>query len=273
MNHAAGPSHVLDSAPPSRGDRAYASPVADRQASPAALWVKFWAKALSQGAIQLNSVTGWASAIILLGGVVAGITVPVLLDLPGWLIAVILLGLLILVLAEGAYRVWHEADQARAHAVTERDMAQAEMANRFDTQRHALWFAGMGAFIYQATGAVGFHFELANKSDDPLRYEIESMAITIDGRQASNLQFQNRGEILPPHGSGHYSAPQLLGVHPTWQQGTLALTVRYGHPSSPFRFRARLRFAFKRYTIPELPPGQRNPLILDVLDDPEVEDI
>lgn len=73
----------------------------------------FWGRVLLLGADRLNMAAGWAGAIILLLGVVAGISVSVVLHLSHWLIAVIVLGLLVFITTEGGYRVWRESDQAR----------------------------------------------------------------------------------------------------------------------------------------------------------------
>ena len=67
--------------------------------------ITFWRRTLREGAAELNSAGGWAGSIILFLGVVAEIAVPVVYHLSPLLIAVVLLGLLVVVVAQGNYRV------------------------------------------------------------------------------------------------------------------------------------------------------------------------
>jgi hypothetical protein len=83
----------------------------------------FWWKVLRLGTLQLNAAAGWLGLIGLLLGL-AGVVVPLVLHLSHWVIAVVLLGILVGVVAEGAYRVWHATDLAREAADAERDDAR-----------------------------------------------------------------------------------------------------------------------------------------------------
>jgi hypothetical protein len=60
-------------------------------------------------------------AVLILG--IAGIVVPLMFNLHLWLIAVLLLSLLLVVVAEGSYGVWHETDQQRKVATAESRVA------------------------------------------------------------------------------------------------------------------------------------------------------
>jgi len=97
----------------------------------------FWGRVLRAGAIPLNTLAGWAGTIILIAGAAAGIVVPVVSHISSWLTAVVLLGVLVAVVAEGAYRVWHETNQNRATAVIERDAARAEIERQQSEEQRA----------------------------------------------------------------------------------------------------------------------------------------
>jgi hypothetical protein len=68
----------------------------------------FWWRAVQQGAGQLNSLAGWVGLVVLVLGTAVGVAVPQVYHVSHWLTAVVLLGLLVLVLAEGAYRIWRQ---------------------------------------------------------------------------------------------------------------------------------------------------------------------
>jgi hypothetical protein len=68
------------------------------------------------------------TTVVLVLGVAAGIAVPQTVHLSLWVTALVLLGLLTLVLAEGAYRVWHESDQGRQAALGQVAVKRAEIA-------------------------------------------------------------------------------------------------------------------------------------------------
>ena len=70
--------------------------------------VTFWWRAVRQGAGQLNGLAGWAGMVVLVLGTAVGVAVPQVYHVSHWLTAVVLLGLLVLVLAEGTYRIWRQ---------------------------------------------------------------------------------------------------------------------------------------------------------------------
>lgn len=59
-------------------------------------------------------------------GAAAGIAVPVVYHFSPWLIAVVLLGLLVVVVAQGSYRVWHDTDEERKAAIAAQDLSEGE---------------------------------------------------------------------------------------------------------------------------------------------------
>jgi len=88
--------------------------------------LRFWRRVLVLGTGQLNTAAGWAGAIILALGGIAGITVPLVFHLSPWLIAAILLFLLLFVSAEGGYQVWRKSDQERKAAQAGQDEARRD---------------------------------------------------------------------------------------------------------------------------------------------------
>lgn len=79
--------------------------------------LSFWRRVLSQGAGSLNSAAGWLSLIVLVLGVAAGVTVPLVFHVSHWLTAVIVAAAVVIVVLEGSYRVWAVTDAARKAAI------------------------------------------------------------------------------------------------------------------------------------------------------------
>jgi hypothetical protein len=234
-------------------------------------------KALRLGTRQLNAAAAWVGTIVLVLGF-AGIVVPLVLHKPHWVIAVILLALLVLVVAEGSYQVWHRADEDRAAAEAERDSAKAEVARRFDAQRYALVFDSVHSITHPAPhhvwGTVELRLHIDNNSNDPLRFEIEDMSVTIDGQfSPPNAPLLNRGTVIAPHDTVQYLAPTVDQVRIPWQLGNLEVTVCYGPPTGPFLFRTARRWALRHFGVAGAPPGHGDQVSADLLGEPEVEDI
>jgi hypothetical protein len=76
--------------------------------------VRFWSRAVSQGAVRLNSAAGWIGLIVLVLGVAAGIAVPLVYRISHWLTAIVLMGIFIVVVLEGTYSVWRATEEERA---------------------------------------------------------------------------------------------------------------------------------------------------------------
>ena len=97
--------------------------------------LRFWGRTLQAGVTPLNTLGGWAGTIILIAGAAVGIVVPVVSHISLWLTAVVLLGLLVLVVAEGAYHVWHITDQDRAELEHQQsDEQRADAARQTEVQ-------------------------------------------------------------------------------------------------------------------------------------------
>lgn len=84
--------------------------------------ISFWLRVLGAGVKPLDTVARWIGVVVLLLGI-AGIAVTFVFHLPWPLIAVILLGIMLVVVAEGAYRVWHKTNQDALSAQAARDAA------------------------------------------------------------------------------------------------------------------------------------------------------
>ena len=80
-------------------------------------------ESVASGADQLNGAVAWvATASLILG--IAGIVVSLVFRLSPLVIAVVLVSLLVLVIAEGNYRVWRETVTEKQDVVTKRDVAK-----------------------------------------------------------------------------------------------------------------------------------------------------
>ena len=79
--------------------------------------LRFWLKALENGAASLNSAAGWFASAVLVLGVAAGVVVPVVTHVSHWLTAVIILGIILIAALEGSYRLWAATDRERIAAL------------------------------------------------------------------------------------------------------------------------------------------------------------
>ena len=70
---------------------------------------------------SLNAAAGWLGLVVLLLGIAAGITVPLVFPVSHWLTAVMVMGVLVLVVLEGSYCVWDATDEQRKVAQTTLD--------------------------------------------------------------------------------------------------------------------------------------------------------
>ena len=75
----------------------------------------FWWRTLTRAAVSLTNAAGWLGAAVLLLGT-AGIVIPLVFHVSFWLTAVVLLVVLLVVVLEGAYRVWDTTDKDRTAA-------------------------------------------------------------------------------------------------------------------------------------------------------------
>jgi hypothetical protein len=169
-------------------------------------------------------------------------------------------------------------DQDRRTIMAERDAVKDEMNQRFDAQRYALGFGAVDSITHPAphyaSGTVELRLTLMNNSDDPLRFEVESMFVSIHGKKSSKGSvILNRGDVIPPHGGVLYMAPTVSDVRIPWNQGTLDVTVRYGPPTGQYRFRTSRRFALRAFGVAEAPPGQHIHINADLIGEPEVRDV
>jgi membrane protein implicated in regulation of membrane protease activity len=238
--------------------------------------IGFWRQTLIWGVAPLNTTAGWIGLAVLVLGAV-GIVVPLVFDLSPWLTAVVLLALLVAVVLEGSYRVWRATDRKRKTALAERDDARGEMERRFEAQRYALVFEGIDTHTELYPGGVfgtaQISLRLANSSGEPLRYEVEDLAVTIHGQRSADIALDpNRGGVIAPHATVRFLAPDVSNVPANWETGTLEFTVRYGHPSVPMRYQKSQSHKITAFTVVGAPEGTSQ-VATEVVDDPEVEEL
>ena len=77
---------------------------------------RFWVRALSRGAASLNTLAGWLSFVVLLLGVAAGITVPLVFHVSYWVTAVAVISVALVGALEGSYLEWKDTETARRTA-------------------------------------------------------------------------------------------------------------------------------------------------------------
>jgi hypothetical protein len=77
---------------------------------------RFWWQVFKRGAGGLNTAAGWVGFVVLMLGVAAGITVPLVFRVSNWLTAVILMGVIVVVVLEGSYHVWAATEANRKAA-------------------------------------------------------------------------------------------------------------------------------------------------------------
>lgn len=92
---------------------------------------------LGAGVKPLDTVARWLGVVVLLLGI-AGIAVTFVFHLPWPLIVVILLGIMLVVVAEGAYRVWHKTNQDALSAQAARDAATQDLEDQRQAHEKAL---------------------------------------------------------------------------------------------------------------------------------------
>lgn len=233
--------------------------------------IKFWWKSVNAGVGQLYIAAGWIGLLVPLLGVAAGIAVPLVFNLSSWLTTVVLMGLLIVILLEGSYRVWHATEQRRDAALADRDAARGEIERRFGTIRNALQIIDFtyGSFLDSGTLGVQPVLEIKNNSDEYMRYEMESVSTVIADQRSANGPILTNSAIIPPHGTDRFTSPAVSGVPLNWRMGSLSLAIRYGHASGPLLYRIRREYALQAVT-PGVPQGQIN---LVPTSAPDAEDI
>jgi hypothetical protein len=88
---------------------------------------QFWVRALSRGAVSVNTLAGWLSLVVLLLGVAAGIAVPLVFHVSHWVTAVIVMTAVLAGTLEGSYLEWKDADTARRAAESALEGAHTEL--------------------------------------------------------------------------------------------------------------------------------------------------
>jgi hypothetical protein len=230
--------------------------------------VKFWCNSVSQGVAQLDSAAGWVGLVVIVLGVAAGIAVPLVFSLSPWLTAVVLMGLFIVVVLEGAYRVWHATDQ-------QLNAAKGEIERRFAAMRYALRITDLIPNLITGPDImdVQLGLKIMNSSDEYIRYEIESVFTVIDGKRSPDGPILATSAIIPPHEIDTFMPPAAPGAPLNWQMGSLSLTIRYGHASQPPRYRGHWDYAVQAMREPGFAPGQISRVNVAPVSASEVEEI
>jgi hypothetical protein len=93
---------------------------------------RFWWRAVSRGATSLNSWASWFGLIVLVLGIAAGVTVPLVFHVSRWVTTGVIMGAVLVVVAEGSYLEWKDAGELRrkTEAALESMQAQLEAARR-----------------------------------------------------------------------------------------------------------------------------------------------
>jgi hypothetical protein len=93
---------------------------------------RFWWCAVSRGATSLNSWASWFGLMVLVLGIAAGVTVPLVFHVSRWVTTVVIMGAVLVVVAEGSYLEWKDAGELRrkTEAALEGMQAQLEAARR-----------------------------------------------------------------------------------------------------------------------------------------------
>jgi hypothetical protein len=93
------------------------------------------------GTTSFNTWVGWFGLVVLVLGVAAGITVPLVFHVSHWVTAVIILTAVLIVVAEGSYLEWKDADGLRRRAESALDDAQNAAIPAPQTVNPAEWKA------------------------------------------------------------------------------------------------------------------------------------
>jgi hypothetical protein len=74
---------------------------------------RFWWRAVSRGATSLKFWASWFGLIVLVLGIVAGVTVPLVFHVSHWVTTVIIMGAVLVVVTEGSYLEWKDVGELR----------------------------------------------------------------------------------------------------------------------------------------------------------------
>jgi hypothetical protein len=242
---------------------------------------RFWWRALKWGAERLNNAAAWFSLAVLILGAAAGLTVRLVFHESLWLTAIVLLALLVLVMFEGTYRVWHVTDQDRVTAASERDAAKQEIQSRFSRLRYAFYLVDIDAQTRlrpddNAIGNAEVTLRVGNTStEDYLRCKMENITIVIDGQRLADdgdPVLSQGFPIISPRGHVLVRCPSVCGVPVHWQTGSVRFTVRYGHPSEPLQYRVTQEYELQNSPL-HIFPGPGSQISTRLVTDSGVEDI
>jgi hypothetical protein len=198
---------------------------------------RFWVRALSRGVAGLNALLGWFGSIVLVLGVAAGIAVPLVFHGSPWLTAVILLAAAVVIVAEGSYLEWKDADALRRKA----ESALEDTRTELEDARRELEDAQRAAISAPAT-SVPRALQPRYRQREPYRQP---------GR--FGLAVEHRVGIRNPSDN-----PPATGVRLEWTEMAPRPAVEGGYPSVvPPQPVPRLTGGDPRIGVP-LPPGRED---------------
>jgi len=137
----------------------------------------------------------------------------------------------------------------------ERDAAKDEVKRRSDAMRNALRLDGVS--LKGRPGPAGtvdaqLQLQLKNTSDKSMRFEIEDVSTSIEGKPGEGGFSGASATVIQPHEPTTVVCSPVRGLPPGWQGGgLLKLTVRYGaepspdDASSPAQYRVRWEYTLR----------------------------
>lgn len=109
----------------------------------------------------------------------------------------------------------------------------APVADGHATLAHGLHLTGMAVAVDKAKKVVQIGFTLSNATDVPLRYEVQHIAVIVEGKTVAKPEFENRGGVVARGAATTFRfapIPHVMGR--TSADARSEITYRYG-PAAP----------------------------------------
>lgn len=247
--------------------------------------IKFWLRMLGTGVKPLDTMARWIAVAVLLLGI-AGITVTFVLHLPWPLSVVIFIGLLLLVVLEGAYRIWHATDQERLSAEAARDAAQQELEAQqraVGTDLQPLEPHYLQREPYRLLNANMIHHRIGirNSPGNPEAVGVRVQWIEMSPRPRTDLGYPPViPQAVPMQAGGDpaIGVPLPPGQEELWVIATTAtdengvMTVgvfgpgRFGWRGTPWYFEPHDKWRFTYRIVADNVPGQTFSVVMNAVD-------
>jgi len=259
--------------------------------------IKLWLRVLRAGVKPLDTMARWIAVAVLLLGV-AGITVTLVLHLPGPLTVIILMGLLLVVVLEGAYQIWDETDQGRLSAEAARDAAQQklearrlahgqELAKRKQTATEGALsplephYEQIAPYRLPNANMIHHRIGIRNPSGNPEAVGVRVQWIEMSPRPRTDLGFPpviplavpmraggdpNIGISLPPGQEELW----VIATTATDENGAMTVGVfgpdRIGWHGTPWYFELHDRWRFTYRIMADVVPGRAFSVVMNAVD-------